>query len=436
MGIRKLKSDESEKSIQVELDDNAVDLPIIQGTEGEFAIDISKLRSQTGCVTLDPAYVNTASCTSEITFLDGEKGILRYRGYPIEDLANHCNFVEVSHLLINGELPDEQEYVNFEKSLSHASKVEADVIALLRQFPGSAHPMAMLSAALVSLSAIRPDLCGPDLNDSDRSKVIHYTLGQMKGICAAIFRLKQNLNPVLHKDSLNYSADFLNMMFSGTPNDVLDQEIDKALNTLLILHADHEQNCSTSTVRLVGSSKASVFAAISSGVNALWGPLHGGANQAVIEMLEEIDRCGGDYKKFISKAKDKNDPFKLMGFGHRVYKNFDPRAQIIKKSCDTVLEKLGIQDPLLDIAKGLEEEVLKDSYFAERKLYPNVDFYSGIIYKALNIPNSMFTTMFALGRLPGWLAQWQEMISSPTMKIGRPRQIYLGKCGRTFSKKR
>lgn len=402
----------------------SIKLPIIKGSEGEIGLNISKLRAETGVVTVDNGFVNTASCKSAITFLNGEEGVLKYRGYAIDELAEKSNFIEVAYLLIYGELPTRDQLNWFQERINSFSETKGSVKDLIQKFPKDAHPMGVLSAMLSSMSAFYPEYLDQDLSKDKKDAIIGQLMAQIKNIAAFFYRVSQGKDLVDSKPhQFDYCSDFLNMMYgTGEP----DVEVAKALNTLLILHADHEQNCSASTVRLVGSSKANLYASISAGVSALWGPLHGGANQAVIEMLMRIQEDGGDYKKFLDKAKDKNDPFRLMGFGHRVYKNFDPRARIIKKACDVILKKLAIKDPLLDIAKGLEEEALNDQYFVERKLYPNVDFYSGIIYKALNIPTNMFTVMFALGRLPGWIAQWKEMIEASDMKIGRPRQIYTG----------
>ena len=415
----------------LEIDGKKFEMPLIVGTENEKAIDISKLRAQTGCITLDNGYMNTGSCHSAITFLDGETGILRYRGYPIEQLAEKSTFMEVAYLLINGSLPTEYQLRNFKDKISASSYIPDGVAKILNQFPTNAHPMGVVSAVIASLSAFYPKFLDQNLNAAQKDELLTQILGQVKVISAYFYRRTIAARPVLTNKSLNYASDFLQLMFSG-PDYKHDDEVSRALDVLLILHADHEQNCSASTVRVVGSSQANLFATVSSGINALWGQLHGGANQAVLEMLEEIARGGGDYKKFIDRAKDKNDSFKLMGFGHRVYKNFDPRAKIIKKACDNVLNKLGIHDPLLDIAKGLEEVALKDSYFVERHLYPNVDFYSGIIYRALGIPTNMFTTMFAIGRMPGWLAQWKEMTEDKESKIARPRQVYVGEPKRDY----
>ncbi|MCX6128857.1 MAG: citrate synthase [Proteobacteria bacterium] len=405
-----------------------LELPVLEGSEAEAALDINKLRQDTGLVTLDHGFMNTASCTSAITFLDGELGILRYRGYPIEELAEKSSFIEVAYLLIYGELPNATRLNWFMEKLGNANQTKPELKQLIQHFPKNAHPMGVLASVMSALSAYYPEYLDPGLSEEKMDTVITQMMAQVKNFAAYNYRASQNKPLIDAKPGLEYCADFLQQMYGQDP----DPEVTKALNILLILHADHEQNCSTSAVRLVGSSQANVYASIASGVNALWGPLHGGANQAVIEMLQEIQADGGGYKKFILKAKDKNDNFRLMGFGHRVYKNFDPRAKIIKLACDSILTKLKIKDPLLDIAKGLEEEALKDQYFVERKLYPNVDFYSGIIYKALNIPTNMFTVMFALGRLPGWLAQWKEMTESPATKIGRPRQIYTGYTTRAY----
>jgi citrate synthase len=400
--------------------------PITIGSEGERALDIQSLRAKTGLVTLDPAFMNTASTKSAITFLDGEKGILRYRGIPIEQLAEQSTFVETSYLLIYGHLPTESEHRTFSTALTRHSLIHEDMKRFFDGFPYSAHPMAVLSSMVVSLSSFYPDSLDVD-NTEEIDITIARLLAKLRTIAAFAYKKSIGQPFVYPQNSLSYCANFLNMMFSvpAEPYEP-DPEVVKVLNLLLILHADHEQNCSTSTVRLVGSSKANLFASISAGICALWGPLHGGANQEVIEMLEMIKADGGDVAKYVELAKKKDSHFRLMGFGHRVYKNFDPRAKIIKTAADTVLAKLGIKDPLLDIAKGLEEAALRDSYFVERKLYPNVDFYSGIIYRALGFPTNMFTVLFALGRLPGWIAHWKEMTEDSTTKIGRPRQIYTG----------
>ncbi|WP_394835162.1 citrate synthase [Pendulispora rubella] len=399
--------------------------PIVVGSENEKAIDIANLRAKTGLVTIDPAFMNTASTKSAITYLDGEQGILRYRGIPIEQLAEKSTFVETSYLLIYGHLPDKAELTRFSTLLTRHSLIHEDMKHFFDGFPSTAHPMAVLSSMVCSLSSYYPDAL-----DVDNKDLIDITIARLlaKVRTIAAFAYKKSIGQpfVYPRNSLRYCANFLNMMFSvpAEPYEI-DPEIEKVLNILLILHADHEQNCSTSTVRLVGSSKANLFASISAGICALWGPLHGGANQEVIQMLDAIQRDGGDVSKYVAMAKDKTSNFRLMGFGHRVYKNFDPRAKIIKACADQVLAKKG-HDPLLDIAKGLEEAALKDSYFVERKLYPNVDFYSGIIYRALGFPTNMFTVLFALGRLPGWIAHWKEMMDDPQTKIGRPRQVYTG----------
>jgi citrate synthase len=419
------------QTAKLEIDGKTYELPMIVGTEQERAIDITKLRAQTGVVTLDNGYMNTGSCQSAITFLDGEKGILRYRGYSIEDLAQKSNFSEVSYLLNEGELPSHEQLKNLDKQISDFSTLPIGLSQMLDQFPPNAHPMGVLAAGISALSAFYPEYLAPEPSLELQKRALPQLMGQIKTMMAHFYRRSNGQDPVRSANTMSYAGDFLNLMFSKKGGEV-DAQVARALDVLLILHADHEQNCSTSTVRVVGSSQANVFATISAGVSALWGQLHGGANQAVLEMLEEIQKDGGDYKKALSRAKDKNDSFRLMGFGHRVYKNFDPRAKIIKSACDTVLEKLGVHDPLLDIAKGLEEEALKDPYFVERNLYPNVDFYSGVIYKALGIPTNMFTAMFVLGRLPGWVAQWRELRVTPGVKIARPRQIYSGENLRSF----
>lgn len=402
------------------------EFPVIIGTENEPAIDIAKLRSATGLITLDSGFKNTGSTTSSITFLDGEEGVLRYRGYRIEDLAEKSSFIEVAYLLIYGELPTQQQYEDFTREITMHTLVHEDIKKILDGFPSNAHPMGVLSSLICSLSAFYPDSLNPNASAEDVNLSIVRLIAKMPTFAAWAYKNKVG-HPVNYPDnSLDYCSNFLKMMFAlPAERYEVDPIVAKALDALLILHADHEQNCSTSTVRIVGSSQASIYASISAGINALWGPLHGGANQSVIEMLEAIKADGGDAKKYLDKAKDKNDPFRLMGFGHRVYKNFDPRAKIIKKAADDVLNKLGVKDPVLDIAKELEYAALNDQYFVDRKLYPNVDFYSGIIYRALGIPTDMFTVMFALGRLPGWIAQWKEMRENGE-PIVRPRQVYTG----------
>jgi citrate synthase len=401
--------------------------PVIEGTQNEKAIDIRKLRDETGYITLDSGYGNTGACTSAITFIDGEEGILRYRGYPIEELAEKSTFVETSYLLIYGKLPTRDELAEFSRSLTYHSMIHEDMLHFYDGYPSTAHPMAILSSMVCSLSAYYPDSLDP--NDPEHlDRLIPRVLSKIRTIASYSYK-KSIGQPVIYpKNSLTYCENFLYMMFAvpSEPYEV-DPDIVKALNMLLILHADHEQNCSTSAVRLVGSSDANLFASIASGICALWGPKHGGANQEVIDMLEEIHRNGGDVNAAVAAAKDKNNPFRLNGFGHRVYKNFDPRATILKAACDKILSKMGTTDPLLEIAKKLEDAALSDPYFKERKLFPNVDFYSGVIYKAIGIPTNMFTVMFALGRLPGWIAHWREMHQGGDGRIGRPRQIYTGK---------
>ncbi len=419
-------------TVKIIYDGKEYELPIVVGAEGEKAIDISTLRSKSGLITIDPGFVNTGSTRSHITFLDGEKGILRYRGYPIEQLADKSNFLEVAYLLIYGELPTRDEFADFNNIITRHTMIHEDLKRLYDGFPKDSHPMAILSSLISSLSGFYSDSSDPNVQ-RDREISIHRLIAKIPTIAAYSFKKSIGQPMIYPSNKLSYIGNFLNMMFSVPAESYeVDPVIEHALDLLLILHADHEQNCSTSTVRLVGSSRANLFATISSGVNALWGPLHGGANQAVIEMLNRIHNEGGDVKKFVEMAKDKSSGFRLMGFGHRVYKNFDPRAQIIKKAADDVLSRLGIHDPQLDIAKKLEEVALTDEYFIEKKLYPNVDFYSGIIYRAMQIPTEMFTVMFAMGRMPGWIAQWKEMIEDPNTKIGRPRQIYDGNLQRDF----
>lgn len=424
----------SEKA-KIILEGNEFELPVITGSEGEKAIDIGKLRDLTGYITLDSGFKNTGATTSGITFLDGELGILRHRGYNIEDLAEHCSFLEVSYLILNGELPTAQQLSEFESKISEHTLVNEGLEAMFKAFPTGSHPMGQLSSMISSLSLYYPKSLNPNRPEEAVKRTIIRLMAKMPTICAMIYK-KRNGHPLVYpNNSLDYVTNFLNMTFGqvADPNYMADPVIVDAMNKLLILHADHEQNCSASTVRVVGSSQANLYSSISAGINALWGPLHGGANQEVLEMLEDIKNDGGDVEKYINKAKDKNDPFRLMGFGHRVYKNFDPRAKIIKKACDDVLNKLGVNDPILEIAKKLEEAALNDPYFVERKLFPNVDFYSGIIYRALGFPTDFFTVLFALGRLPGWIAQWQEM-RTDKQPIARPRQIYTGEAPRPFVK--
>ena len=418
-----------EDKVQLIYGSKTYEFPLVKGTENEIAIDIKSLRAETGLITLDPGFKNSGSCKSEITFLDGEKGILRYRGYSIEDLANKSSFLEVVYLLIFGELPTPEQLSKIENEIREESLVDEDLKAILKSFPKGAHPMGILSSLTSALIAFNPS--SVDVNsEAEFHEAIIMILAKLPVLVSWTQRRVKGLPLIYSDDSLSYTENIAQMMFKKPNKEYTSNPtIVNALNKLLILHADHEQNCSTSTVRIVGSSHAGLFASISAGISALWGPLHGGANQAVIEMLEQIKMDGGDTKKFMAKAKDKNDPFRLMGFGHRVYKNFDPRAKIIKVAADEVLKDLGLNDPILDIAKALEQEALKDPYFVERKLYPNVDFYSGIIYRALGIPTEMFTVMFAMGRLPGWIAQWKEMRLNKE-PIGRPRQVYTGQTSR------
>jgi len=412
--------------------DKTIELPLYVGTENEIAIDISKLRASSGIITLDPGYKNTGATISKVTFLDGEKGILRYRGYPIQQLAEQSNFLEVAYLLIYGELPTKEEMDDFTYKITNHTLIHEDMKRFYEAFPSNAHPMGILSSMLSSLSTFYPESQKTNRTRADIDLTTRRLIAKIPTLAALSYKSSKG-QPYMYPDnSLSYVENFLYMMFAVPSEEYrLDPVVVKALDQLLILHADHEQNCSTSTVRIVGSSMSNMYSAISAGVSALWGPLHGGANQAVIEMLERIIEDGGNMQKWVDKAKDKDDPFRLMGFGHRVYKNFDPRATIIKKASDEVLEKMGIHDKALEIAKELEEIALKDEYFIERGLYPNVDFYSGIIYRAIGIPTEMFTVLFAMGRLPGWIAQYREMVENKE-PIGRPRQIYDGETERDF----
>ena len=418
-------------SVKLTYQDKTFDFPLVEGSENEIGIDIKSLRAQTGLITYDPGYKNTGSCKSGVTFLNGEEGILRYRGYSIEDLCEKSSFIEVAFLLIFGELPTKSELDLLNKEIREDSLVDEDLKLILKSFPKAAHPMGVLSSLTSGLIAFNPNSVDIE-SEADMREAIIMLIAKFPILASWTHRKVKGLPLNYANTSLSYVENLAHMMFKLPHQDFEPSPVlVNALNKLLILHADHEQNCSTSTVRIVGSSHAGLFASVSAGISAPWGPLHGGANQAVIEMLEAIHADGGDTKKYMAKAKDKNDPFRLMGFGHRVYKNFDPRARIIKKAADEVLQELGINDPVLEIAKGLEQEALRDPYFIERKLYPNVDFYSGIIYRALGIPTEMFTVMFALGRLPGWIAQWLEMRKN-NEPIGRPRQIYTGKIARSF----
>lgn len=417
------------ESAKLTLNGKEYTLPVLVGSEQEVAIDITQLRAQTGAITLDDGYGNTGSCRSSITFIDGDKGILRYRGYPIEELAYKSSFIEVAYLLIYGELPTPAQLDTFKHELTHHSLLPEDMKKMFEGFTSSAHPMGVLSSMVASLSTFYPET---DYKQEANLNIIRL-ISKIKTIAAFSYKKSLGQPYIYPRNDLSYTGDLLHMMFA-VPSEKyeISPVIEDALDKLLILHADHEQNCSTSTVRMAGSSHANVYATISAGVGALWGPLHGGANQEVIEMLELIAQDNMDYKKYISLAKDKNSGFKLMGFGHRVYKNFDPRAQILKGASDRVLHELGVNDPLLEVAKNLERVALEDEYFVERKLYPNVDFYSGIIYKALGIPTNMFTVMFAIGRLPGWLAHWKELRDNPALRINRPRQLYTGHTQREY----
>ncbi|MFO7971975.1 MAG: citrate synthase [Desulfobacterales bacterium] len=412
------------ENVKIEFQGKTYEFPIVAGSEGEKAIDISNLRQTTGLITLDPGYANTGSCMSDITFMDGEKGILRYRGIPVEELAEHSSFIETALLLINGRLPTRDELNRTSVLFNDHSLVHEDMQIFYQNFPRASHPMGILSSMVNALRSFYPEL---QVIEEEINITVTRLLSKVRTMAAMSYKISRGHKVVYPRPDLSYCANFLNMMFD-TPVKayVIDEDLVKALNVFWILHADHEQNCSTSAVRLVGSGRVNLFAAISAGIAALWGALHGGANQAVIEMLTEIQKDGGNYHRAIQRAKDKNDPFRLMGFGHRVYKTYDPRAKIIKKVCHNVLKKRNISDPLLDIAQELEAAALKDEYFIEYNLYPNVDFYSGIILRVMGIPTNMFTVMFAIGRLAGWIAQWKEGADDPKWKLGRPRQIYIG----------
>jgi len=413
-----------EDKVKLIFEGKTYELPIVTGSEGEKAIDISNLRQKTGLITLDPGYANTGSCTSSITFMDGEKGILRYRGIPVKQLAEHSSFIETVYLLINGVLPAKEELNNMSVLFNDNSLVHEDMQIFYQNFPRASHPMGILSSMVNALRSFYPEL---ETIEEEINITVTRLLSKVRTMAAMSYKISRGHKVVYPRPDLKYSANFLNMMFDTPVRPYpIDEDLVKALDVFWILHADHEQNCSTSAVRLVGSGRVNLYAAISAGIAALWGPLHGGANQAVIEMLTDIQNDGGNYHRAIERAKDKNDPFRLMGFGHRVYKAYDPRAKIMKKMCDKVLAKLKISDPLLDIAKELEEAALKDDYFIEYNLYPNIDFYSGIVLRAMGIPTNMFTVMFAIGRLPGWIAQWKESVDDPKWKLGRPRQIYTG----------
>ena len=415
------------KDANLILDTNEYELPIVVGSEGEVGLDVRSLRNQSGAITYDPGYGNTGSCESAITFIDGEKGILRYRGYPIEQIAAASRFSEVCYLLVYGRLPDQREYDDFRNRLTRHTLIHEDMKKFFEGYSMTGHPMAILASMVTGMGTYYKDT--QTLEDADQNVI--RLLAKVPSIAALSYKKSIGQPFVYPRNDLAYTKNFLHQMFAvpAEPYEV-PKVMDDALNLLLVLHADHEQNCSTSTVRMVGSSGASLFSSIAAGISALSGPLHGGANQKVIEMLGIIREDGGDYKKYVDMAKDKDSEFRLMGFGHRVYKNYDPRAKLLKTACDQVLDELGVDDPLLEIARNLEIIALEDSYFVERKLYPNVDFYSGIIYRAMGIPTNMFTVMFALGRLPGWIAHWKEMKGDPQGRIHRPRQIYTGECER------
>lgn len=414
------------KTAKLIVNGNTYELPLVVGTEGDTAIDISRLRSETGLITLDPGYANTGSCESSITFMDGEKGILRYRGIPIEQLAEYSSFRETAYLLINGKLPTEEELNAFSVRLNDHSLVHEDMHDFFQHFPPRAHPMGILASMVNALRAFYPEI--PERSEEEEINLtFSRLLSKLRTMAAMSYKISMGHKIVYPRHDLSYCANFLNMMFDSPVRPyMIDDDIVQALNVFWILHADHEQNCSTAAVRLVGSARVNLYAAISAGIAALWGPLHGGANQAVVEMLQEIAESGGDPASFIRRAKDKNDPFRLMGFGHRIYKTYDPRARIMEKECNKTLNKLQKHDPLLDIAKKLEEVALKDPYFIDHNLYPNVDFYSGIFLRAIGIPVNMFTVMFAIGRLPGWISQWKESVDDPHWRLHRPRQVYTG----------
>ncbi len=423
----------AKETVQLTVSGQTVQLPVLTGSEGEKGIDITRLRALTGAVTVDPGFANTGIGESAITFLDGERGILRYRGFPIEQLAERATFTETAYLLIYGELPSRAKLETFSSELAARSDLPAGMERLFDCFPKGTHPMAILSSMVQLLSGYYPELTPPNLTSAQMDEVIRTLLGKLPTLAAYSYRTAQGKPLIPPRKDLSYVANWLWMMFGSEPGkSAPDEVLVQAMRQIFILHADHEQNCSTSTVRQVGSARASGFTAISAGIGALWGPLHGGANQAVIEMLESIRSSGEDFSKILAKAKDKNSGFRLMGFGHRVYKNFDPRSRILMASCDKVLGRLGVHDPLLEIAKRLEKAALQDDYFVSRKLYPNVDFYSGIILRGIGIPTEQFTVIFALGRLPGWLAHWKEMLESPDFRIGRPRQIYTGPTERPY----
>jgi len=415
-----------EETAKIVIDGKTFELPIVTGSEGEKAIDISKLRQETGLVTLDPGFVNTANCRSAITFVDGERGILRYRGIPVEQLAEHSTFVETAYLLINGALPTREQLNRFSVLLNDHSLVHEDMRAFFEHFPRWAHPMGILSSMVNALRAFYPEI--PERTEEEEINItVTRLLSKVRTMAAMSYKIFRGHKVVYPRYDLTYPENFLNMMFDSPVRPyIIDEDVVKALNVFWILHADHEQNCSTAAVRLVGSAKVNLYAAISAGICALWGPLHGGANQAVVEMLGQIHESGGDLAPFLARARDKKDPFRLMGFGHRIYKTYDPRGRLMKQMCDKVLGKVTREDPLLDIAQRLEEVALKDAYFIDHHLYPNIDFYTGILLRAMGIPVNMFTVMFAIGRLPGWISQWKESIDDPNWKLQRPRQIYVG----------
>ncbi len=413
-------------SVKLEFNDRIYELPLIQGTEGEMAVDISELRRQTGLITYDPGYPNTGSCQSKVTFMDGEQGVLRYRGIPIEQLAEHSSFIETAYLLIYGDLPSRRELTRFSVLLNDHSLIHRNMLRFFDNFPRRTHPMGILSSMVTAMRGFYPELTEQS-NEEERTKTFARIISKVRTMAAVSYKLSLGHEVIYPRPDLTYVPNFLNMMFDSPVRPYrIDPDIVRALEVFWILHADHEQNCSTAAVRLVGSARVNIYAALSAGISALWGPLHGGANQSVVEMLEEIKEQGGDPEPFIQRAKDKNDPFRLFGFGHRVYKTYDPRTRIMKKICHRLLNKLKLDDPLLDIAMELEDRALNDQFFIDYNLYPNVDFYSGIVLRAIGIPLNMFTVMFAIGRLPGWVSQWKESIEDPQWRLHRPRQIYTG----------
>jgi len=420
------------EKVTLTIGDQTYEFPLIHGTEGEQAIDITQLRQETGLITYDPGYANTGACQSHITYMDGEEGILRYRGIPIEQLAEHSTFIETAYLLINGHLPTRKELTRFSVLLNDHSLIHRDMLHFYDNFPRRAHPMGILSSMVTAMRSFYPELTAQS-NEEERTRTFARLISKIRTMAAISYKLSLGHEVIYPRPDLTYVPNFLNMMFDSPVRPYkIDRDIVRALEVFWILHADHEQNCSTAAVRLVGSARVNIYAAISAGIAALWGPLHGGANQHVVETLLEIKQSGGNPLPFLEKAKDKNDPFRLPGFGHRVYKTYDPRTHIMKRVCHRLLNKLKLEDPLLDIALELEEKALSDSYFIDNHLYPNVDFYSGIVLRAIGIPLNMFTVMFAIGRLPGWISQWKESIEDPQWRLHRPRQVYIGETMRDY----